>query len=266
MKFAKIWFVVALVFLGSSVVAMDLMKGAKKYTPEKPSGKSAAQSKITQLGSSRSGATLENGTAYIRVHTALNIRTKPWGTIVGTFKNNDKVSIIGRRGDWYKISLNGKTRYIHSRYVAGAKGQSSPTYDTGASASSGSSQKRIVQACHQVAAKYSRYKSFPYAPATQGGNLGCAQVVTHTLRQAGVKIPIILGVNNTSTKLQQMGWKKAKVPPYRQADVIIWNPSHIGIIAENGNNVQAFNNSSSRRAPRFWNHDFMPIRYVLRKA
>jgi hypothetical protein len=266
MKFTRIWLVVALVFLGSSLLAMDLMKGAKKYTPENPTGKSSAKSKISWLEPSRSGATLENGTAYVRVNTALNIRTKPWGKIVGTFKNNAKVSIIGRSGNWYKISLNGKTRYIHSRYVAGAKGESSPSYDTSASASTGSTQKRIVQACHDVAAKYSSYKSFPYDPLTEGGNLGCAQVVTHTLRQAGVNIPIILGVDNTSRKLQTMGWNKAQVPPYRQGDVIIWNPSHIGIIAENGNSVQAFNNSSSRRAPRFCNHDFMNIRYVLRKA
>jgi murein DD-endopeptidase MepM/ murein hydrolase activator NlpD len=53
----------------------------------------------------------------IKVDSTLNIRTSPWGKIIGNFRNNDKVTIIGTEGDWYKISYNGKTAYIHANYV-----------------------------------------------------------------------------------------------------------------------------------------------------
>jgi len=266
MKISRLWVVLALVCLCSSLLAMDLMDAASKHNPKDPKGTSAKKSTVVGSTTPRGGATLQNGTAYVRVSTALNIRTAPWGKIVGTFKNNAKVKITGRKGDWYQISHNGQTRYIHSRYVSGSTGSAPASTGTAASITSGSLQQRIVKASRDVVAKYKGYKSFPYAPATQGGNLGCAQVVTHTLRQAGVDIPIILGVNNTSTALEQRGWKKTSVPPYRQGDVIVWNPSHIGIIQENGNSVQAMSNSSSARSPRFHRHDYMNIRHVLRRA
>lgn len=266
MKVSKLWVVIALVCLCSSLLAMDLMDAASKHNPKDPKGTSATKSAAQSSTSGKGGATLQNGTAYVRVSTSLNIRTGPWGKIVGGFSNNAKVTITGRKGDWYQISHNGETRYIHSRYVSGATGSAPVAASPGASVTSGSQQQRIIQASRNVVAKYKGYKSFPYAPATQGGNLGCAQIVTHTLRQAGIKVPIILGVNNTATALGKIGWKRTRVPPYRQGDVIIWNPSHIGIIQQNGNSVQAMSNSSSKRSPRFHRHDYMPIRYVLRKA
>ncbi len=56
-----------------------------------------------------------------KVHTpgaALNIRTGPWGSIVGTLSHKSSVKIIGSSGDWYKISFGGKTRYVHKNYVS----------------------------------------------------------------------------------------------------------------------------------------------------
>ena len=53
----------------------------------------------------------------VKVSPSLNIRTSPWGKIIGSFHNNDKVTIIGSEGDWYKISYNGQTAYIHQNYV-----------------------------------------------------------------------------------------------------------------------------------------------------
>lgn len=47
----------------------------------------------------------------------LNLRTSPWGDIIGTVKSGDKVTITGSVGDWYKVSVNGKTAYVHSAYV-----------------------------------------------------------------------------------------------------------------------------------------------------
>lgn len=62
---------------------------------------------------SKSSQTTGNITA-----SALNIRTGPWGRIVGTYKKDDKVKLIAKKGDWYKVSYRSKTRYIHSAYVS----------------------------------------------------------------------------------------------------------------------------------------------------
>lgn len=48
----------------------------------------------------------------------LNVRTAPWGTIVGSLSDNQKIEIISSSGDWYKIKYKGATRYIHKNYVS----------------------------------------------------------------------------------------------------------------------------------------------------
>lgn len=53
----------------------------------------------------------------VKVGTSLNVRTSPWGKVIGSLRNNDKVQIIGKSGDWYKISYNGQTAYVHANYV-----------------------------------------------------------------------------------------------------------------------------------------------------
>ncbi len=69
-------------------------------------------------------------------NSVLNVRTGPWGSIVTQLKNNTKVNIIGSSGDWYKISLSGKTRYVHKNYVktgsaASSKAAKAPAKKTG---------------------------------------------------------------------------------------------------------------------------------------
>jgi murein DD-endopeptidase MepM/ murein hydrolase activator NlpD len=53
----------------------------------------------------------------IRVGTSLNVRTGPWGRIIGSLYDGNKVKITGENGDWYKIDYNGQTAYIHKNYV-----------------------------------------------------------------------------------------------------------------------------------------------------
>lgn len=55
----------------------------------------------------------------------LNIRSGPWGKIVGSLKNGASVKITGSSGDWYKISHDGKTGYIHKNYVSTATSSAS---------------------------------------------------------------------------------------------------------------------------------------------
>ncbi len=54
---------------------------------------------------------------YVNVNTRLNVRTSPWGTIIGKLYDGDKLKIVGREGDWLKIRYNGSIAYVHSHYV-----------------------------------------------------------------------------------------------------------------------------------------------------
>lgn len=56
-------------------------------------------------------------TGTVRVNTSLNVRSGPWGSIIGSLYNGNQVRITGQEGDWYKIDYNGQTAYIHANYV-----------------------------------------------------------------------------------------------------------------------------------------------------
>ena len=61
---------------------------------------------------------------------ALNIRSYPWGDIIGTYSKGDQIDILGELGDWYKVNYNGKTGYIHANWVTtpDKQGQTAPKY------------------------------------------------------------------------------------------------------------------------------------------
>ena len=141
--------------------------------------------------------------------------------------------------------------------------------------SSGSLQSKIVQTAKDIVKKYSKKGSFPYAPGLKGGVLGCAHVATTVLKKAGAIKSISYGCKQTIGLLQKAGWKKAKVPPYKAGDVIFWTqtdkkkskgPTHVGIIMESGNNVQAMSNSSSQKRPRYHKANYAKVYCVMRKA
>jgi murein DD-endopeptidase MepM/ murein hydrolase activator NlpD len=73
----------------------------------------------------------------VQVNSSLNVRTGPWGSIIGSLYNGNQVDIIGKSGDWYKINFKGKTAYIHSDYVKiGGSTSSETTANTDNDASS----------------------------------------------------------------------------------------------------------------------------------
>ncbi|MDD3145721.1 MAG: SH3 domain-containing protein [Candidatus Riflebacteria bacterium] len=285
MKKRKILACIVLVLFGGSVMAMNFNETLKGHEAgDKGSGSSNSQSsKADDSGSATGGAVLPDGEAYVKVNTSLNIRTGPWGQIVGWFHNNDKVKIIGRSGDWYKVSHNGQTRFIHSRYVSSSKNSNPPVASSGSTPildvpGSGSVAAKVVAAARNLVTKYQTPRSFPYHPLTQGGSLGCAQVVTTALMAAGVNTGIQLGVLATIPKLKSLGWKEVSVPPYRAGDVITWrtydrtgdgrmdDDTHIGIIMTSGNSAQAMSNSSSIKRPSLHSATYSPVCRVLRKA
>lgn len=242
----------------------------------------------------------EEGT--VEVNTSLNVRSSPWGSVIGGLTNGMKVKIIGKEDPWYKISYQGKTAYVHQNYVSTAKqpaGQvpvvypadyagaivdgtrasgpgssSSSSPGTSAAPPTGDLQTRVVNAARALVGM----RNFPYDPLTNGGRLGCAQVVSTALKNAGVMSKIVLNVHGVMNDLLAKGWKYAQVPPYRAGDIVTWktydatgdgvmdDDSHIGIAVESGNNVQVMNNSSSQRMPRLCAANAMTLSHVLRKV
>lgn len=135
---------------------------------------------------------------------------------------------------------------------------------------------KIGAVAAQYPSRYSTAQSFKYAPGTENGNLGCANVVSACLKEAGVPVGIILGVQSVKSTLLGLkapnNWKKVSPPPYQPGDVVIWSPpsggkhGHIGIVAKNGNSLKAMNNSSSKRHPVFSDIEYRAIECVLRKV
>ncbi len=105
--------VVLLGTLGAMVFAQDLRSVLQQHDPN-----GTAAVTRTEVSTATPGIEQLTQTGTVHVYTALNIRTSPWGTIIGKFKDGDQIQIIGREGDWFKITWNGRTAYCHSNYVS----------------------------------------------------------------------------------------------------------------------------------------------------
>jgi len=62
--------------------------------------------------------------------SSLNVRTSPWGKIIGSLYTGNKVEIIGEKRNWYKIKYKGKTAYVHKHYVLVKGKRKSPCPET----------------------------------------------------------------------------------------------------------------------------------------
>ncbi len=62
--------------------------------------------------------------------SGLNIRSYPWGDIIGVYLRGEEIDIIGELGDWYKVRYNGQIGYIHGNWVTTdeKQGQTAPKY------------------------------------------------------------------------------------------------------------------------------------------
>jgi len=228
----------------------------------------------TSVAKGEDKETAVNDTGVVHVNTSLNVRQSPWGNIEGSLHDGDKVDIIGKSGNWYKIKYNGKTSYVYADYVS--KGEKTSDKKPAAddnnnnSAPSGDLQKRIVSA----AESYIGSTSFR-GPEVDGGNLACAQFVTTALKKAGALDRVQLGVLAAVSDLRAKGWKDVSAPPFKPGDVITWKTydrnhdgakdpdTHIGIIDDTG---KAISNSSSLKMPRRNDIYYAPITRVMRKS
>ncbi|MBI3038007.1 CHAP domain-containing protein [bacterium] len=139
--------------------------------------------------------------------------------------------------------------------------------------SGGDVPQKLVKAMQNLVTKYSQPYSFPYDPATENGNLGCAQVVSRGLIDAGIinkTYLITTDVIAALAKKPNPGWTKVNVPPFKAGDVVTWTTNqpdgHIGVVTTNGNTAKAISNSSSQRRPIIHNAQLWPITQAWRKV
>lgn len=214
-----------------------------------------------------------NFTGYVTAHR-LNVRMSPWGGIKGTISKGTSVKVTGKVDDWYRISFNGRVRYVHQNYISQTSTRARPAPQTASSALSGTEQQRIVRAAKALVGS-TRFRG----PEVKQGRLACAQVVSTALKNAGVLNRVHLGVLNTLSDLRSKGWREVSAPPYSEGDVITWKTydrngngrhdpdTHIGIIVKQGNTFKAMHNSSRLRTPRLTAPNFgSPVSRVLRKV
>ncbi len=227
---------------------------------------------------SETGTSGESFKGHVEVDSRLNIRSSPWGEVIGKFGDGEDVEVIGKVGAWYKIKHGGKTAYVYSSFVKKGAASHQPASNnpsnnndnTSTPAAGGSTQARIV-ACAERYIGSTRFRG----PEVSGGNLACAQFVSTALKDAGVLSRVQLGVLAVMSDLKSKGWKTVSAPPFKAGDVITWktydrnhdgvkdDDTHIGIIDGKG---QAISNSSSLKMPRRNGIYYAPVCHVLRQS
>jgi len=88
--------------------AANDVSAASRITDSLPTG-SAADSNQAAPKSTSSGVVMA---------AALNVRSGPWGDVIGSMKVGSKIEIISKEGSWYKIRFNGKEAFVHAGYIA----------------------------------------------------------------------------------------------------------------------------------------------------
>ncbi len=235
---------------------------------------------INTGGSSSTAEQSVGGSGTVQVSSYLNVRSGPWGDVIGKLYGGASVNIISKSGDWYKISYNGKTAYVHSNYItrggsaaASSSGSAAPNNNSSSSnnSSSGSASASNIVRCAERYIGSTRFRG----PEVNYGRLACAQFVSTALKDAGAVSRVQLGVVGVVADLKSRGWREVSAPPFQPGDVVTWktydrsgdgvkdNDTHIGIM---GNDGQAISNSSSQKMPRRHSVYYAPICRVLRKA
>ena len=60
-----------------------------------------------------------NSTAYVNTNTrGLNLRAEPNGDVLGSYPRGTKVTVLSTNGKWSKVSVDGKTGYMETRWLS----------------------------------------------------------------------------------------------------------------------------------------------------
>lgn len=240
------------------------MNTSSEVTVDSPSAMGA-------LKRMRAGGTQGQGAVEVTAENELAVRSamKFGDTVIGSINKGQKFKVKGRNLGWFEIEFTQSPAYV---YITTVKAPGGDSFQPDPTASN--NQTKVKQAAYNVMNK----RPFPYDPATNGGVLGCAQVVSTALKAAGVMSQVMLGVLGVIDDLKKKGWRLVQAPPWKDSDVVTWKTydrdkdgskdedTHIGIVVkENGTNY-AMNNSSSNRRPEkhLLSTYYAPVSHVLR--
>ncbi len=67
---------------------------------------------------SKISANISSASSGVVMASVLNVRSGPWGEVVGQLKAGAKIEIISKQGSWYKVNFDGREAYIHAGYIA----------------------------------------------------------------------------------------------------------------------------------------------------
>ncbi len=144
----------------------------------------------TNQGSGSGGEKTKPGTVNVNPSSYLNVRTGPWGKIIGKLHDGDKVEIVSTSGEWHKIKYKGSYAYIHVDYVSTSGGTS------GGSSSGGGNRNDP-----QVTAGSGRFGAAPCSPmpSRASSEYGPRNLFGHSFHR-GIDLPVPNG-----TRLNALG-------------------------------------------------------------
>jgi len=193
--------------------------------------------------------------AVVTAQGPLAVRSAPvFGTnIIGTIAKGQQLTIKSRDEAWFAIDYPRQPAWVYITFVEGTNS------GDGFSPVAGTTQLQlsVKQAAYNVLGQV----PFPYDPATNGGSLGCAQVVSTILKAAGAVNQVVLGVYGVMDMLTAKSWSKVRPPPWKDGDVVTWatydsdgdgaidSNTHIGVVVIENGTAYAINNSSSQKRP-----------------
>ena len=91
------------------------------------------------------------GKAKIVCDTTVNFRSQPntSSSVLASLKNGTVVDVTGVQSNWFKVTYNGKTGYVHPDYISFSTTQGTSS-NSGSSATNNSSSETIVPAANAV--------------------------------------------------------------------------------------------------------------------
>ena len=172
---------------------------------------------------------------------ALHIRSGPSTEteILGKYYNGTVVQLTGEEGDWYTISYNGGTAYLHKDYI-----QLLTEEETAASAASYSMETHELKA--SVVNKACEYLGAPYVyGGASPSGFDCSGFTMYIYQQFGYSLPHSASSQlDYGTSVERDALQMGDLVFFRDTSITSKAASHVGIYIGGGQFVHASSSST----------------------